>query len=275
MTPDRDRPRSPRNEHAGTRIPAHAHRYGRTGRSRIGHDREVESPDERRRPDDGPVWTVVLAAGAGRRFGPSPKQFEFLGGETVLGRSLSTARAAADHVVVVLPPGEESMAEELIEIGAVDSFVWGGAERSDSVRAALAVIDDEAAVIVVHDAARPLASADLHRRVVAAVHEGADAVVPGIAVVDTIKRVERDGEGALTVIETPDRDSMVIVQTPQAFRAEILRRAHLGGDRATDDAGLVEAIGATVRVVPGETTNIKITGPEDLAVAAVLLDRLG
>jgi len=222
------------------------------------------------------VWAVVLAAGAGRRYGGRPKQYEVLGDERVIDRSLATARAAADHVVVVLAPWEESEGEALVASGAADQAVTGGAERSDSVRAALAVIDEEAAVVVVHDAARPLASAELHLAVVAAVHAGADAAIPGLEVSDTIKRVERPGPwGKIVVAETIDRSSLVAVQTPQAFRASVLRAAHAGGSGATDDAALVEASGGRVIVVQGEATNIKITGPDDLAVATALLRTLG
>ena len=226
-------------------------------------------------PADGPVWAVVLAAGAGRRYGPNPKQYEVLLEERVIDRSLATARAAADHVVVVLAPGEQAEADALVESGAADVAVEGGAQRADSVRAALAVIDPEAAVIVVHDAARPLASAELHQAVVAAVHAGADAAIPGLAVSDTIKRVTHDSHGDRVVAETLDRTQLVAVQTPQAFRADLLRQAHASGADATDDAGLVELVGGVVVVVPGEPTNLKITGPHDLDVATALLRALG
>jgi 2-C-methyl-D-erythritol 4-phosphate cytidylyltransferase len=217
----------------------------------------------------------VLAAGSGSRYGPQPKQFEVLGDERVIDRSLATARAAADHVVVVLAPADQAEGEALVESGAADVAVEGGAERADSVRAALAVIAADAAVIVVHDAARPLASADLHQAVVAAVHAGADAVIPAVPVTDTIKRVRHDDHGDAVVVETLDRAHLVSVQTPQAFRADLLRAAHATGSDATDDAGLVEAAGGTVVVVPGEATNLKITGPNDLAVATALLRTLG
>ena len=226
-------------------------------------------------PSDGPVWTIVLAAGSGRRYGAHPKQYEILGGERVIDRSLATCRAAADHVVVVLAAGEEATGEQLLASGAADAFVIGGAERSDSVRSALAVVDEEAAVIVVHDAARPLASAALHEAVVAAVHAGADAAIPAVPVVDTIKRVHTDSAGELVVDATLDRSELMAVQTPQAFRAEVLHQAHGAATDATDDASLVEALGGRVVIVMGETTNIKITGPNDLAVASVLLGALG
>lgn len=225
-------------------------------------------------PTDGPVWTIVLAAGSGRRFGGTPKQYEVLGDDRVIDHSLSISRAAADHVVVVLPPGQESEGEQLVERGAADVAVTGGAERADSVRAALAVVDDSAAVIVVHDAARPLASAELHQAVVAAVRAGADAAIPAIPVTDTIKQVAHSSDGQSVVTATPDRSTLVAVQTPQAFRADLLRSAHASSAGATDDASLVEDIGGTVVVLDGESTNIKITGPHDLAIAAILLDAL-
>ncbi len=225
-------------------------------------------------PLDGPVWTIVLAAGTGRRFGAA-KQFELLATERVVDRSLAVARAAADHVIVVLAPGDEEIGRVLVEDGLADVAVTGGSERSDSVRAALAVVDEEAAVIVVHDAARPLASADLHCAVVAAVHAGADAVIPAVPVTDTIKQVANDAQGRPVVIDTPDRSTLVAVQTPQAFRADVLRAAHSSAAVATDDAALVEAMGSAVVVIEGEPTNLKITGPDDLVLARVLLDRLG
>ena len=226
-------------------------------------------------PSDGPVWTIVLAAGSGRRYGSAPKQYEQLGGERVIDRSLAIARAAADHIVVVLARGDEEIGRALVDEGLADVAVTGGAERADSVRAGLAVVDEDAAVVVVHDAARPLASAELHRAVVAAAHAGADAVIPAVAVTDTIKRIRHDGHGRSIVVETPDRSMLVAVQTPQAFRAEVLRAAHASGADATDDAALVEAVGGTVVVIDGEATNLKITGPDDLAVAHVLLEGLG
>ena len=121
---------------------------------------------------------------------------------------------------------------------------------------------DNAEVVLVHDAARPLASRVLFRAVVDAVLAGADGAIPGIAVADTVKRV-RNGY----VAETLDRSELVAVQTPQAFRAAALRQAHAGAPEATDDAGLLEALGLSVAVVPGEYHNLKLTSPEDLAIA--------
>jgi 2-C-methyl-D-erythritol 4-phosphate cytidylyltransferase len=130
------------------------------------------------------------------------------------------------------------------------------------VRAGLAAVPADATIVCVHDAARPLASVELYRRAIAAVHDGADAAIPGIPVTDTIK-VVADG----VVVSTPDRSALVAVQTPQAFRAGVLRAAHEAGGDATDDAALVEGLGGVVAVVAGETTNRKITVPEDLTWA--------
>jgi 2-C-methyl-D-erythritol 4-phosphate cytidylyltransferase len=196
------------------------------------------------------VWTIVVAAGRGDRYGAA-KQFESFRGRTLLDWATDAARRSSDDVVVVLPPGEGGVA--------------GGATRSESVRAGLAAVPDTADIIVVHDAARPLATDALFAAVIDAVRNGADAAIPGVAVTDTVKRVE--GE---RVIETLDRSQLVAVQTPQAFRADALRKAHGVGGDATDDAALVEAAGGTVVVVPGEPGNIKVTTPADLRVAEAL-----
>jgi 2-C-methyl-D-erythritol 4-phosphate cytidylyltransferase len=203
------------------------------------------------------VWAIVVAAGAGTRFG-RPKQFAVLGDRRVLDWSVEAARTVAAGVVVVVPPGTTG------DPGT--DWVEGGATRSASVRAGLGGVPDDAGVIVVHDAARPLATAGLFAEVVAAVLGGADAAVPGIALSDTVKRV--DGS---RVVETLDRAHLVAVQTPQAFRAGALRAAHADEREATDDAALVEAAGGMVVVVAGDPGNLKLTRPEDLAVARALL----
>jgi 2-C-methyl-D-erythritol 4-phosphate cytidylyltransferase len=150
------------------------------------------------------------------------------------------------------------------ECGA-DRVVEGGASRSASVRCGLAAVPDEADVIVVHDAARPLATAALFDAVVASA-TGHGAAICAVPVSDTIKRVD----GGL-VIDTLDRDHLVAVQTPQAFDAALLRRAHASGAEATDDAALVELLGASVSVVPGDAHNVKITTPADLRAAEQFL----
>jgi 2-C-methyl-D-erythritol 4-phosphate cytidylyltransferase len=202
------------------------------------------------------IWTIVVGGGSGRRFG-TPKQYEVLGGARVIDRSVAVAREVSDGVVVVVPP------EDAVREGAVA----GGTTRSESVRAGLAAIPSDATIVCVHDAARPLASVDLYRRAIAAVSDGADAAIPAIAVSDTIK-VVADG----VVVSTPDRASLVAVQTPQAFRATALRAAHARGGDATDDAALVEASGGVVVVVEGESRNRKITVPDDLEWARRQID---
>jgi 2-C-methyl-D-erythritol 4-phosphate cytidylyltransferase len=204
----------------------------------------------------GSVWVIVVAAGSGRRFGGA-KQYEALAGRRVLDWSLDAARAAGDGVVLVVAPDRSGDAEP-----GADGVVVGADTRSGSVRAGLALVPDDADVIVVHDGARPLADIDAYAAVVGAVRAGADAAVPGVPLSDTVRT--RTGEPV-------DRDQLVAVQTPQAFGAAILRRAHAAGAEATDDASLVEAVGGKVVVVDGSPRNIKITHRTDLAVAEALL----
>ncbi len=208
---------------------------------------------------------MVVAAGRGDRFG-RPKQFEPLGARRVLDWSVEAAHSVADGVVVVLPdpvPGPVPLPGVRAQV-----TVAGGATRSASVRAGLAVVPEDAEMIVVHDAARPLATPALFKAVVDAVARGADGAVPGLPLVDTVKRVV-DGR----ISETVDRRCLMGVQTPQAFRAEWLRSAHRAGAEGTDDSSLVEAIGGTVLVVAGEPANIKLTLDADLALAEILLPR--
>jgi 2-C-methyl-D-erythritol 4-phosphate cytidylyltransferase len=215
-----------------------------------------------------PVWSIVVAGGSGRRFGRL-KQFSDLAGRPVLEWAVEACRRCSAGVVLVLPDPATQDAPALDPHGA-DLVVPGGGTRADSVRCGLSAVPDDAEVILVHDAARPLASADLFAAVIAAVTDGgADGAVPGIPPSDTIKTVDESGQ----VTGTLDRDRLVAVQTPQAFRAGVLRRAHDGAPvvGATDDAMLVESMGGTVRVVPGEPGNLKITGPDDLAAAERVL----
>lgn len=201
------------------------------------------------------VAAVVVAAGRGVRFG-GLKQFATLDEMTVTAHSVRAARSVAERVILVVPDDYRGDGE------GADVLVVGGVSRAASVRSGLRECAD-ADVIVIHDAARPHASPALFSSVVRAVIDGADAAVPGLAITDTVKRIEHHGEVTL-VRETIPRDELVMVQTPQAFRREALTRAHERGDDATDDAALVEAIGGRVVVVSGEPDNIKITEPDDL-----------
>jgi 2-C-methyl-D-erythritol 4-phosphate cytidylyltransferase len=202
------------------------------------------------------VWVIVVAGGSGARFGGS-KQFADLAGRTVLDRSVAACRPHAVGVVVVVPPAGPAV------VDGADRVVVGGDTRAASVRAGLAAVPADAAVIVVHDAARPLAAPHLFEEVIAAIRSGAVAATPAVPVTDTLRAV---GGG------TVDRSGLLAVQTPQAFSPAALRAAHDGGLDATDDVGLVEALGHPVAVVPGDRWNLKITEPADLVVAAALLE---
>jgi 2-C-methyl-D-erythritol 4-phosphate cytidylyltransferase len=204
------------------------------------------------------IWAIVVAAGEGRRFG-QPKQFAVLGGRSVIEWSIEASRSVARGVVAVVP--ESFVGTPGVGKGA-DRVMAGGPTRASSVRRGLAAVPDNAEVVVVHDAARPLASRDLFHAVVEAVLAGADGAIPAIAVADTIKRMHNG-----YVTETLERSELVAVQTPQAFRAICLRQAHADSPEATDDARLLEALGLRVAVVPGEYHNLKLTSPDDLAIA--------
>jgi len=206
------------------------------------------------------TWAIVVAAGGGVRFGAA-KQFVRLGGASVLDRAVGIARESCDGVVVVLPADARWDAPNGVRTAI------GGTTRSDSVRAGLAQIPDDVDIVVVHDAARPLASRRLFHAVIHAIEHGADAAVPAIPVADTIKRVDGD-----RVVETVAREGLVAVQTPQAFRASVLRAAHAGAGVDTDDAALVEAAGGTVVVVDGERRNLKLTLVDDLELAQALIE---
>ncbi len=210
------------------------------------------------------VWGVIVAAGRGSRFG-APKQFHRLGDRRVVDWSMAAARATCDNVVLVVPPGWDVRSEP-----GADVVVEGADTRPGSVRRGLAVVPTEAEIVVVHDAARPLGTPRLHASVVEAVRSGADGCICAVPIDDTVKRVED-----ATVVQTIDRHGLWAVQTPQAFRAGVLRRAHDGEAEATDDAALVEAIGGRVVVVPGDVRNLKVTRALDLAVAEALLVTLG
>jgi 2-C-methyl-D-erythritol 4-phosphate cytidylyltransferase len=219
------------------------------------------------------VWAVLAAAGRGERLGSDrPKAFARLGDRPLLAESLERLEDSdwIDAIVVAAPPEWEEpailLAEEL-GAGKVGSVVTGGASRSESVRLALAEVADDAAVVLVHDAARPLVPEDVIERLLAPLGEGWDGVVPGLPVSDTVKRVEGD-----RVVETLPRAELVAVQTPQVFVASVLREALGGGvSGASDCASLVEARGGRVKVVLGDRRLLKVTNAEDLALVETWL----
>jgi 2-C-methyl-D-erythritol 4-phosphate cytidylyltransferase len=223
------------------------------------------------------VAAVVPAAGQGQRLGPGdPKALRLVAGRSLLAHAVSRLRRSVhvELVVVAVPAGAEEQVAAELGVRAVA----GGAERQQSVDAALRALPPEVDVVLVHDAARPFVPPELVDRVAAAVLAGAPAVVPGLPVTDTIKRVD----AADRVLETPARASLRAIQTPQGFRRDVLERAHRlaatsvsptggPGSLVTDDAGLVELLGETVLVVPGAPEAFKVTRPEDLARAEALL----
>jgi len=209
------------------------------------------------------VWAVLVAAGRGERLGGDrPKAFARLGELPLLAEPLRRLDQSEwiDAVVVVAPEGWEEPAILLAEqLGAskVAACVPGGESRSASVRCGLAEVPEDAAAILVHDAARPVLPPDLVPRLLEALGEGFDGAVPALPVTDTVKRV-RDR----MVLETLPREELVAVQTPQAFVAPVLRAAAAGD--GSDCASLVEAAGGRVKVVPGDERLLKVTTPADL-----------
>jgi 2-C-methyl-D-erythritol 4-phosphate cytidylyltransferase len=213
------------------------------------------------------VWAVLAAAGRGERLeADQPKAFAQLGGRPLLAESLERLEASAwiDSIVVVAPPGWEEpvilLAEEL-GCGKVVASVGGGGSRAASVRIGVTEVAEDAAVILVHDAARPPVSDLVIERLIAALNEGWDGAVPGLAPADTVKRVREEA-----VVETLPRDELRAVQTPQAFVAAILRDAVAGGGEGTDCSALVEAQGGRVTVVEGDPRLLKVTTADDLAL---------
>ena len=205
------------------------------------------------------VWTIVVAAGSGTRFG-GKKQLETIGNQTVLEHSVGHAREVSDAVVVVIPT------DAVAGFNLGDCLlVTGGASRSESVRRGLDCVPENVDYVLVHDAARPLASSQLFRAVIGALERGEKAVVPLIPVVDSLKRLN-PGNGVTSI----SRDNVFVAQTPQGFACDVLRSALTDGSVTTDDVGAVERIGVLIASVPGETSNLKITSRADLDVARIL-----
>jgi len=219
------------------------------------------------------VWALLVAAGVGERLGEErPKAFVGLGELPLLAEPLRRLDESdwVDAIVVAVPEDWEEpailLAEEL-SASKVVAAVHGGATRAESVRAALAEVPEDALVVLVHDAARPLLTDDVLERVLAPLSEGWDGVVPGLPIVDTVKTVS--GEA---VTGTLSREKLIAVQTPQAFLASKLREAYAGDlSGATDCSSLVEARGGRVKWVEGDPRLLKVTTKADLELVAAWL----
>ena len=212
---------------------------------------------------DGPVWAVVLAGGRGTRFGRL-KQFEPLGGVRLIDRTVAAARRTCDRVALVLPAGVEW------DGPPVDALAVGGDHQSESMRAALAVIPDDAGVVVATDPAHPLAADRIYTDVVAAVRAGADGAVPVLPLLEVVQRVV-DGR----VVETLPKNDAVITQAPQAFRADVLRAVHADLPRPVENSGLLVERGHHVVAVPGEPANLHVATAADLTVMEGLASATG
>jgi 2-C-methyl-D-erythritol 4-phosphate cytidylyltransferase / 2-C-methyl-D-erythritol 2,4-cyclodiphosphate synthase len=208
------------------------------------------------------IAAIIAAAGSGERFGAAiPKALIHLGDKSLLAHAIANLAPVVDKIVITAPAGYEREIEEIAGEGV--TVVTGGATRSESVRIALAAVDPATEFVLVHDAARALASTTLAQKVIAALRAGDVAVIPGLSEVDTVKVVDIDGY----VTSTPDRASLRKVQTPQGFDYSVLKQAHSIPQDATDDAVLVASAGHKVRIIEGEERALKITTPSDLATA--------
>ncbi len=204
----------------------------------------------------GYVAAIIAAAGSGVRFGANiPKALIQLGNRTLIEHAVAVISPVVDQVIVTAPAEYLSQFQALL--GNAVTVVVGGQTRSESVRAGIAAVSSEAKYLLIHDAARPLASTELANQVIAELKKGEVAVIPGIAQVDTIKSVDSNGY----VIATPDRSQLRNIQTPQGFEISVLRAAHSNNGEGTDDAALVESSGNKVLVINGEERALKITTP--------------
>ena len=219
----------------------------------------------------GRVAAIIPAAGSGVRLGADvPKAFLELGGLTLLTRSALAMSLEADVIIVSAPAGLLAQASAfLTEVDAEVHVVEGGEHRQESVANALAVVPDDVTVVLVHDAARPLVPRRVTSDVVETIRSGADAVIPVLAMVDTIKRVDNQGRA----IETVDRNQLRRVQTPQGFNRAVLDQAYANPEIvATDDAALMDALGVAVRTVQGDERALKITTMDDVQHALSFLE---
>ncbi|MEU6700036.1 2-C-methyl-D-erythritol 4-phosphate cytidylyltransferase [Pseudonocardia sp. NPDC046786] len=200
------------------------------------------------------VWAIVLAGGRGARYGRL-KQLEELAGARLVDHTVAAARRTCDRVALVLPPG-------LAWDGApVDALATGGDHQSESLRAGLAAVPDDAGILVLADPAHPLAADRIFRAVVAAVRDGADGAVPVVPLLEVAQRVV-DG----VVVETLPKQDTVLTQSPQAFRADVLRAAHADAPRPVENSGMLAARGHRIVTVPGDPANLHVATAEDLAV---------
>ena len=211
---------------------------------------------------------IIAAAGSGERFGATlPKALITLGNRTLIEHAVAALAPIATEIVICAPAGYENQIKELV--GSDITVVVGGTTRSDSVRAGIAALSGNHKFVLVHDAARALASTQLAEDVLAALNKGEVAVIPGLELIDTVKSVDASGH----VTSTPDRTTMQRVQTPQGFDLDILKKAHESGADTTDDGALVESIGHKVLIIKGEERALKITTPTDLATALSILGK--
>jgi 2-C-methyl-D-erythritol 4-phosphate cytidylyltransferase/2-C-methyl-D-erythritol 2,4-cyclodiphosphate synthase len=213
---------------------------------------------------------IIAGAGMGHRLGAdTPKALIQIDGITLIERAFAALSPVVDEIVITAPAGYEDQFRDIV--GESATVITGGVLRSDSVNLALKSLSPSTKYVLVHDAARALATSDLAQRVLSELTLGQSAVIPVLGVVDTIKEIDRDGY----VRSTPDRSILRAVQTPQGFSVEVLKRAHDASEDATDDAALVEALGVKVKTIPGEARAMKITNPEDIAMALTLVRDLG
>ena len=209
---------------------------------------------------------IIAGAGMGHRLGADiPKALIQIDGVTLIERAFAALSPVVDEIVITAPAGYEDQFRAIV--GDSATVITGGVLRSDSVNMALKSLSPSTKYVLVHDAARALATSELAERVLHGLTSGESAVIPALSVVDTIKEVDRDGY----VRSTPDRSILRAVQTPQGFSVEVLKRAHEASEDATDDAALVEALGVKVKTIPGEARAMKITNPEDIALAVTLV----
>ena len=209
---------------------------------------------------------IIAGAGSGHRLGADlPKALVKLIDKTLVEHAVAALAPVAELIIVTAPAGFENKFKELL--GDQVTVIAGGVLRSDSIRIALEKIPASYEYVLVHDAARAIASTELAKNIVAQLFSGEQAVIPALDVVDTIKEVDASGY----VRSTPDRSTLRAVQTPQGFVKSVLAHAHSSAEDATDDAALVEAIGIKVKVIAGEERALKITTKSDLARAVQIL----